>query len=329
MKISGDKCSQRESGSNAVQDDPSSQNLFAAPFANTVSTPVSLHERRSAAMNGSPLERATYVGKVVIHTDIFVQASTAIEALMERSGTLKEPGGLRITGEGGTGKSFIAKSFIQRYPREETAWHTYCPILAIELKGTPTPRQFVLNFLANLGYRSVRVSQSTSDLVDILVDALPSCSVKLIMIDEAHRLIPSSGWRKNKERLLGDFGEIAKDIYDRSSVPFVWSGTPSLSGLFEIDKQLRTRWAGTIPLEEYRCDETWRQLLDVFDEALPMEEKCGLGEPARSNTVHQITKGNFRVLKVYLSECVRIASGRGARAIADEHFELAQYALAL
>ncbi|MEQ5840133.1 TniB family NTP-binding protein [Paraburkholderia acidicola] len=329
MKTSRNTQDPRRPADHSASDNASSRILFEPPFPGAESMPESPDERRNRAMKGSPLERASFVGDIVIHTDEFMQAFATIEALMERARGVRQPGGLCITGEGGTGKTFIRESLVKRYPREETAWRTYCPVLAIEMSDTPTPRQFVLNLLLGTGYCSTHGGQSEDVLKNILLKALLDCSTRIIVVDEGHHLIPSSGSRKNTERLGGAIGEVAKFIYDKSAIPFVWSGRHSLGDLFDKDKQLDTRWSGRIRLEEYKCDTAWQVLLDVLDEALPMEEKCGLGELPRSQFVHLITKGNFRRLKVYLSECVRIASCEASRAISKEHFDRAQYALAL
>ncbi|VWB84867.1 TniB family NTP-binding protein [Burkholderia lata] len=305
------------------------RSLFEPPFAVNKDVKKSRDEVRMEALAGDPLQRAKFVETMLIRTMEFDQAEVTIESLMQRSEALSYPGGLCVIGEGGTGKSFIREYFSRRYPIEETALRTFCPVLAIQLFGTPTPRQLFVDLLSALGYRFVRDDVPLKKLTPILLKALIECSVKIIMIDEAHHLIPTSGSRKNKERLGGELGDVAKNLYDQCRLPFVWSGKPSLGDLFDADEQLKSRWPGTIRLAEYKCDKLWRAVLDVIDEALPMEQKCGLGEVARSDRVHQITRGNFRILKSYLSECVRLACADGEQLITPSHFERARCALSL
>jgi Bacterial TniB protein len=308
---------------------PPPQTLFQPPFPGSETSPASGADMRQLAINGSPLERARYVEAVLIQTDIFVHATASINALIERSRSLNLPGGLCITGEGGTGKSIILKVFTTLYKREETDARIYCPVLAIKLSGTPTPRQLLSSLLKALGYKSVRDSQTAPELMEILLKAMIACGVKIIFIDEAHHIIPVSGSRKNKERLAGELGDYSKDLYDRSAVPIVWTGKPSLGELFLADEQLKSRWPGAILLKEYACDDRWRVDLDVLDEALPMRMKAGLASVARAKMIHDVSKGNFRKLKIFLSESVRIASLSGASKLTDEHLKSARYALAL
>ncbi|WP_081082852.1 TniB family NTP-binding protein [Burkholderia cepacia] len=303
--------------------------LFEPPFVFNKEVKKSPHEVRMEALAGSPLERAKYVETMLIRTVEFEQAEATIESLMRRSEALSCPGGLCIIGDGGTGKSFISEYFIKRYPIEETALRTFCPVLAMEFFATPTPRQLVADLLTALGYRSVRDDIPLKKLTPILLKALIECSVKIIMIDEAHHFIPSSGSRRNKERLGGELGDVAKNLYDKCKLPFVWSGRPSLGDLFDADKQFKSRWPGTIRLTEYKYDDAWKVLLDVIDEALPMEQKSGLGEAARAGCIHQITHGNFRILKSYLSECVRLACADGRQLITSDNFERARYVMSL
>lgn len=309
--------------------DLNSKNLFDPPFLGAPAQQKSPIEERKEAMAGSPLQRAHYVERMLIETAEFEQAVATIEALIQRATGLDLPGGLCITGEGGTGKSFIREYFSAKYPIEETAIRTFCPVLAIQLAGTPTPRQLLIDLLSAAGYKSIRSGLTVKEINPILLRVLVECSVRLIVIDEAHYFIPSSGVRKNKERLGGELGDVAKNLYDRCKLPFVWSGKPGLGELFAEDEQLSSRWPGSIRLTEYKCDDTWRVLLAVIDEALPMEEMCDLGKKSLASSIHRITRGNFRRLKIYLSECVRLASLDGARSIAQEHFERAKYTLSL
>ncbi|MCG5078912.1 TniB family NTP-binding protein [Paraburkholderia sp. RG36] len=207
---------------------------------------------------------------------------------------------------------------------------TSCPVLVVKLSENPTPVQFLLDLLEASGYRSLdRFQMKGKDLLETFLKVVVVGGVKVIFVDEAHHIIPTSGNRKNKERLGGAVGDLAKILCDISQLPLIWLAKPSLLELFDSETQFSSRWPGKIKLPEYRNDEVWRGLLDVFDEALPMHERSDLGSERKAKFIHEVTKGNFRTLKMFLAECVRIACSDNGRSIQDDHLVKACYSLAL
>lgn len=284
---------------------------------------------REVSQEMSPDERASFVESIVLHTEVFERAVSAIETLISRQGALAVPGGLRICGPGGVGKSFILKTILSRYPRHDDGLSIDCPVVEISFGRSPTPASFAAEIMRRLG-DSFGIGSSRSEYhLEMLTDAFAQCSTRLLVIDEAHELVPSSGPRRNQDRLAGATGDFIKALYDRSGVPIVWSGLSTLNLLFESDAQLSSRWPGRIDIRDYANDQLWRTTLDVFDEALPMDSTGGLACEELADQLYEATAGNMRRLKIVLTECVRIASRMGHPAIGREHVRQARESLCM
>lgn len=284
---------------------------------------------REQALKMGPDARARYVESIVIYSDHFERAIVAVETLMSRQGSLQSPGGLRIVGPGGVGKTFIIKTISARYPRIDHGREIECPVAVVSFRKNPTIGSFTELLMEAVGGPGSASRMKSADRADFVATALESCRCKVLVIDEAHELVPTSGLRRNRDRLAGEVGDYLKSLYDRSAVPIVWAGLGSLDTLFERDSQLSSRWPGRIQLHNYENGELWRLTLEIFDEALPMSEPGGLSAETMSNLLYEATAGNMRILKILLSESVRVAVTQGSTSIKADHVRAARESLCM
>jgi hypothetical protein len=192
----------------------------------------------------------------------------------------------------------------------------------------PTADRFVDDLLKFLGH-ALKVVEKTEKRWEILRDALRECATRVILVDEAHHMIPASGSRRNRDRLAGGLGDFAKEFYDEIHIPIVWAGKPGLGNLFDEDGQLNSRWPGRVPLPNYAASDEWLKLLRVLDRALPMDEPCNLDSAPVAAFLHSSTSGNLRRLKLLLSECVRVAAQHKATRLTEDHFREASCRLSM
>lgn len=281
---------------------------------------------RVAMIGRSPEERAQFVLDLTIFTDELAQAVATVENMMQRSGHLSAPGGAVVTGDGGTGKSFIKTRMLKLYPPRHSRLTSFVPVAAIQLDETPTPEDAKVAILKALGHASMTKQLTASQRADDVVSGLKMCGTRVVLIDEAHHLQLTTGARRNVDRPAGPLGDYLKGLYDAIKTAFVFLGKPSLGTLFASDGQLSSRWPGTIALNQYALDDHWCALLDTLDQALPMLERADLGRPDIAQTIHTLTRGNFRRLKYFLSEAVRQAA-RDEHAVRLEvrHLQAAYY----
>ncbi|MFP3604653.1 TniB family NTP-binding protein [Paraburkholderia sp. SIMBA_053] len=313
----------------APRDGGATKSLFQPPLPDERLAVVSPAAAREAVLEAPPHERAEFVLNVELDTQAFVQATESIEALMQRTGAVSQPGGLCITGDGGAGKTFIFDAISARYPRAATLLTEFCPVARVRLGAMPTVDDFDLGLLEFLGHALKASAAKGEKRTQILCDALRQCGTRVILVDEAHHMIPASGSRRNRDRLAGGLGDYAKEFYDQCHIPIVWAGKPGLGNLFADDGQLNSRWPGKVSLPTYIPGDEWLKLLRVLDRALPMGKPCQLNSAPVAAFLHSVTLGNLRRLKLLLSECVKVAAHDKAVSLTEDHFREASRRLSM
>jgi hypothetical protein len=279
---------------------------------------------RLVVLNRSPAERAQFVIDLTIFTDELLQAESALEVAMARAGLISAPGGIIITGEGGTGKTFIRTRIRRRYPPVMTKTKTFMPVVAIQLEETPTPEDVKNSILEELGHANCTTKLTSKQRSDDVIAGLEQSGTRLLVFDESHHLQLTTGARRNKDRPAGPVGDYLKLLYDKAKIAFCFLGKPTLLDIADADSQF-SRWPGRISLRPYGLDARWLALLETLDQALPMKFPAGLAEEPLAKYLHAVSLGNFRSLKGFLSECVRQAAIEGAERLLVTHFQRAYY----
>lgn len=268
------------------------------------------------------MERARYVESLTIAIPQFVSCVQLIDGLIEKSGALADPGGLRVIGAPGVGKSCVHTHIVRNHPATDGPSGRRCPILSISTVSEPTTNQIVTEMLRAVGYH-YSSSQTAADKTEILMSAVRACHVKVVLVDEFQQVV--EGGRGKIANAIADW---FKRFYDDTQVPIVFFGTPTASKVFEINTQLATRISATFEIAPLGYDATFVGLLRAFDQALPMDEPCGLGESRLAQAIHRATEGNLRMLKKLLKEAVLVAATDEAPALRDTDFQRAFFRVA-
>lgn len=286
-----------------------------------------------ASLNGPSMSAVDDVMRLWIETQPAEQAMKAIDCLIDRAKTTKLPGGLRLSGEGGTGKTFILHRVLKKYRAVDNGFQLRCPVVYIRLEKSPTAASVINAVLKAIGDTMPHRSSDRGTPEERLAMALRHCGVLLILIDEAQNIFPASGPRRNKERLGGSVAETVKLVCDLCGVAIVWSGLPSIEAVFRDDSQLGTRWPGSINLPRYDNSKEWMAVLNGLSEAvngvLGYRFDFELSSATSAERLHSMTGGNFRILKNLLSEAVRIASAASKKSIGRSTLDQAIEQLAL
>lgn len=303
------------------------QTLFEPSFTLTPIEDPPAEPTRSAMIACVPSTRAQFVQNLTIFSDGLLQGDAVIGSSLSRGGSQTAPGGSITIGEGGTGKSFILERQMRRYPPRFGDLRSFVPVLHIKLKERPAPDDVQYAILDALRYGGNSRRLSPNEREETVKLAMTACGTRGLLIDEAHHLYLIGGSRKNPDRQAGPVGDYLISLYDETRIAQHFFGTPTLGKLFEKDRQLSTRWPGVIYLAKYLLDESWIVLLDTLDKALPMHERCKLAERDQPEKIYRFTQGNFRQLKGFLAEAVRLAAVDGAPKLTDQHFCRAYFLL--
>jgi len=282
--------------------------------------------RREEVLSGTPEQKYAFVESVAIHVDSFRQGRDFIDALFERSKRASRPGGLWILGDGGVGKSFILNDIHERYHPLDTETARTTPVLSLSFGERPAVSNILIQLLLQLGQDPDLLHyRKNIDLENYLVDAIPECGTVAILFDEAHHLWLHTTAKRNLDRKGGILGDFLKQLYDKLSVAFIFSGTPGLVDICEGDTQARTRWSGTLRLKSFEFNEKFIGLLKAIDHALPFPELSGLEGIGIATMLHASSGGNFRLLKRVLCEAVYLAALDNAPNLSIQHLEKAHF----
>lgn len=291
-----------------------------------VPIPKQIKVTREEALSGTPEQKQHYFLDVTVQVEGFAKARKFVDALLERRTRSLSPGGLWLIGDGGVGKSFILNDIYQRYPYLDTNIARITPLIWLSFRSRPSASDLLCTMLFQLGQDPSLMRDQTNDhLEDSLIQALKTCGTLGILFDEAHHLWLSSS-RRIKDRVGGPIGDLLKRIYDASNVAFIFSGTPGLMRVVFEDRQVSSRWPGVITLEEFDLKEQYYGLLDALDQALPMPKLSGLAQNRKiAESIHQSTRGNFRLIKSLLAEALFLAAKENVeklemRHLAESHF---------
>lgn len=282
--------------------------------------------RREEVLLGTPEQKYAYVECVPIHVESFTQSREFIDALFERSKRTNRPGGLWILGDGGVGKSFILNDIHERYIPIDTETARTTPVLSLTFDERPAVSNILIQLLLQLGQDPDLLHyKKNADLQHYLVDAIPECGTLAILFDEAHHLWLHTSAKRNLDRRGGILGDFLKQLYDKTSVAYIFSGTPGLVDICDSDHQARTRWSGTLRLKPFELNEKFIGLLMAIDHALPFPELSGLAEIDIATKLYQSTKGNFRLLKRLLAEAVFLAAKDNAPKLSTKYLAQAHF----
>jgi len=283
-------------------------NLFASitPEIREEISAERLREQIMARHNSWEMHK--FVRNVPIAYDQFKEAMEFADHLLLRSKEGGErPGGVWLLGDGGCGKSFLLEQIMKKYAPQETIHARICPILRVSFSAQPTQRDFLRTLLKQLGQNMALLNdRSIADLQKILLAALVAAKTIAIICDEAQHLWLNVLATRVADRIGGKVGDLIKDIYNSSNVAFIFSGTPGLQQILDIDSQVRTRWKGVFLLRCFSNGPEFEDVLSAIDDAIPLPERSNLERYA--SKIHLITEGNIRDVKDFIAQAVWFAA---------------------
>lgn len=278
-----------------------------------VSRNAEAKSRRLEAMEGSPEDKCNFIANIVIPDRQHREGLEILTNLITATGLLDDPGGARIFGESGSGKSVLRKTIQKRYPKSKDG--KLIPVLSIEMEQKTTAHAFLVGLVRKLGYPFVG-RKTAFELIDILAEALLSYQVKLILFDESQESGEGRGTERPKE-----IGNVMKRLYDKSHIAQAYLGIPKgLGRYFELGDQLSTRITIEHTMKDFDFGSEFLGVLKSYDDAFPLAERSGLSEVSLAQKVHRATQGNWRRLSKLLSMAVLIAATENSPAVEISHF---------
>lgn len=277
------------------------------------------NERYFAPFTSQAIEAGRKIERVIVNHSSFVAARDQLIRLADRAHKLKDPGGLLLVGDSGTGKDCLIEEMKALFPSSNLMNGTHRPLLVAHTEAAPSIGDYLGKLLIQVGYEFAKFGKTdNSARREILVEAMIACRVQLLLINEFQHVL------EGKRIKLGhSFADWFKRLYDDTRVPMVFLGTPDTLRIEGINEQFASRFSGRYYLRPLGLTPEFFGVLKAFDNAVPGLTPAGLGTSAFAYRIHAATGGVMRPLKRLIKEAVMVAVAASDSKLTLDHFRVA------
>jgi type II secretory pathway predicted ATPase ExeA len=227
--------------------------------------------------------------------------------------------GMYLVGGSGTGKSYIARSYVKKSPPYEDGLQKIVPILYVNLPEKATGKVLVTRLFRKLtGLKKVRGSEE--EIQARLVSRLIAARTEMVIVDEAQHLVRETS--SVSAQHAADAIKAIMDTEDGAGIPVVCIGIDSALGLlngkakFKAEKQLKRRNRQMHRIAAYPLgSENWSDLISWYQGVLQCEVNLCTEEMLKR--LHLATNGLFGSLTPLFKEAIELAGAK--HAITKEH----------
>lgn len=281
------------------------------------------HEERAAAAALPPADRQWMVENLLFEYKLFKSVSEEISGFHRpvKDGTHGRGSIGGLLGHSRSGKSYICKHYVARFPAELTEEGERYPIIYLEVRDDWTAYHTAEQIFMATGAKSLP-SLKLAGLITSAYRRLLKVGTELVVFDDAHFLLSA-------KRQAGAFKSLVKGIADLRSCNVLLVGLPEMQAVVEGDAQLSGRgdfphWE-TLPLR-WEIDEEREQftlLLNGIDERLPFRNLSNLADANIVADFYDATGGIIgRVMNLICDAALRAINDSTA-CIMDYHLEAA------
>jgi type II secretory pathway predicted ATPase ExeA len=179
--------------------------------------------------------------------------------------------GLFVTGQSGSGKSFLVKTYAAMFPATDDPAGRCMPVLTAEAPSRPTVATMVAQLLKAIGVPKARRGSKEWDETERLLGLIEELGVEIIILDEVNNFHDHAG-----ESVLSEFTDWVKFIRNSTDLPIVLVGLPRSESTILKNMQLRRRFSGGVTLAPFTRDSgvSWREfraVLQTLHRRTPLE----------------------------------------------------------
>ncbi len=169
----------------------------------------------------------------------------ALQICATLSDVAGEPQCMALMGVTGAGKSTVARTYAQAFPRSETPHGSRLPVVYLETPSPATIKSVAAAALRQMGDPRATYNSTLWSMDARLVHYLRECQVRLVIMDDFHHLFDDAS-----QAALGTVSNWLKVLIKESNVPFLVVGledkirlilraNPQLSRLFALRETLQ------------------------------------------------------------------------------------------
>lgn len=240
---------------------------------------------------------------VIVDHAIFRRIRDAALDMVHSMRVLKNPSGILIQAEAGMGKTLLL-DLIRRELLTQTSSHRQDPCIHIALDSAVDTHAMAGSVMLALGYPS-RPSRPNLVAMNHMVQiGFEQRRPWALLIDEMQHVC--EGNKDITARAVTDWLKVRMDAHN---VPVICAGTRVLERLPVINPQFTSRASSSFVLYPFAFDDTWRQLLAGFVQAMKPSVDLSIISTAACRALHSATGGNMRALKrMLMFACMHAAS---------------------
>ncbi|MFA8091451.1 TniB family NTP-binding protein [Klebsiella oxytoca] len=218
-----------------------------------------------------------------------------------------EPQCMLLTGDTGSGKSFLVRHYMSQSPVQNIHGYIRKPLLISRIPSRPTLESTIAELLKDLGqwgtdYR--RNKSSAENLTESLIKCLNRCETELIIIDEFQELIENKTREKSNQ-----IANRLKYISETAKIPIVLVGMPWAAKIAE-----EPQWASRLLIRRnipyFRLSKNPQEFIRLvmgFAKKMPFSDPPKLENQLTTYALFSACQGSIRLLKNLLDESVKQA----------------------
>uniref|UniRef100_Q31IQ1 Uncharacterized protein n=1 Tax=Hydrogenovibrio crunogenus (strain DSM 25203 / XCL-2) TaxID=317025 RepID=Q31IQ1_HYDCU len=202
---------------------------------------------------------------------------------------------MMITGESGSGKSELAKRYLQIYPSYQDQTGTKQPILHLEIKMANTVKDVLVSLLVGINDPQMgNGARNSSELFTRFVRLSKVIELELIILDEVQVII-----ERRSEKVISGIGDLFKDLIKETGIPIVFMGMPWARYLIDSNPQLNGRIAirHTMPIfkvSEQKKFEDFASLVKGLTKSYGLSNAIDTSNKELLLRLFAFSKGNVR-----------------------------------
>ena len=241
-------------------------------------------ERVAAIRQLPPQARVATLPEIRLTIPLWNDILAAMHYCHEESRLSREPEGMLLVGPTGAGKSTLAGSFAQQFPKIVVDHHLQQRVLTLLVYPPVTEKTLAMKILATLG--DPRSSSGTQGaMTQRIVDLFAKCEVEILILDEIHHFVD-----KQNNTLLYRVSDWLKTLLKETGVACVLIGLPYARQLVVSNEQFARLIGGPWLLPAFSWEKPdptsqssappskFETLMHQLESVLPFNEPSGLDE---------------------------------------------------